>query len=328
MIRFVFAIVAGLALTACARTAATDEPIAEQWRRLTMTAETVDFGAEQVGRLRYRGGVELITHEAGFGGISDLEVFEDGRVVAINDNGAWLEWRLVLDDAGTLVDVDDFRMAFMRDETGEPFADKDDGDSEDMAQLPDGRFAISFEQTQSIRLYDLNRDGPFGAASPGPVLDDVRDLPDNSGLEALAAMDDGSLIVGAEGGERATTPLWRVRLDAQTPTAPSARYATAPGFSLTALDRLPDGGFVALERFYTPVIGARARITRFAAFVEGDVAVEELAMIEAPRPVDNFEGIAATRAPDGSTRLYIVSDDNFNARQRTLLLAFDIVQSP
>jgi hypothetical protein len=163
--RFAGALIAALALASCARSDATDAPIAEQWRRLTMTARPVDFGVEQVGRLRYRGGLELITHEAGFGGISDLEVLEDGRVVAINDNGEWLEWRLVLDEAGALVDVDDMRMAFMRDEDGEPFRDKESGDAEDVAQLPDGRFAVSFEQTQSIRLYDLNRDGPFGACA-------------------------------------------------------------------------------------------------------------------------------------------------------------------
>jgi len=315
-----------LALCACAPSGATDAPIAEQWSNINVTATPVEFGVEQIGRLRYRGGLELASDNDGFGGISDLEVLEDGRVVAINDNGTWIEWRLVLDEAGALAGVSDVRMAFIRDERGEPFEDKDSGDAEDLAQLPDGRFAISFEQTQSIRLYDLNRDGPFGAATRGPVLDDVRNLAPNAGLEALSAMDDGSLIVGAEGGERPTTPLWRLPLDARMPTPPSARYALAPGFSLTGLDRLPSGGFVAVERFYAPVIGARARITRFPAFVEGDVAVEELALIEAPRPVDNFEGIAATRAPDGATRIYIVSDDNFNDRQRTLLLAFDIIE--
>ena len=38
---------------------------------------------------------------------------------------------------------------------------------------------------------------------------------------------------------------------------------------------------------------------------------------------DNFEGIAA-EARGEATRLYILSDDNFNPVQRTLLLAFDV----
>ena len=40
----------------------------------------------------------------------------------------------------------------------------------------------------------------------------------------------------------------------------------------------------------------------------------------------NAEGIAAVRRPDGGVRLYILSDDNFNPGQRTLLLAFDVVR--
>ena len=43
--------------------------------------------------------------------------------------------------------------------------------------------------------------------------------------------------------------------------------------------------------------------------------------------MDNFEGISATRGPNGATRIYIVSDNNFSGRQRTLLLAFDVIEN-
>jgi hypothetical protein len=97
------------------------------------------------------------------------------------------------------------------------------------------------------------------------------------------------------------------------------------------MDRAPDGAFVALERFYAPVIGARARITRFPAAAlnargESLPEVEELALLAPPLAIDNFEAIATTRSVDGTTRLYILSDDNFSDRQRTLLLAFDIIE--
>jgi len=49
---------------------------------------------------------------------------------------------------------------------------------------------------------------------------------------------------------------------------------------------------------------------------------EELAVIEDPLPIDNFEGVAARAAPDGSVLIYILSDDNFSAMERTLLLQF------
>lgn len=316
-----------LALAACDRSAA-DPPIAEQWRGIAMSAAPLNFGQERVGRLRFRGGVDLVSDDAAFGGLSGMEVLEDGRLIAVSDDGHWFEAQLVLDDDGQLIDVVDWRTALMRNEEGEPFPSKRAGDSEDLAQLTDGRFAVSFEQTQSIRIYDLNRDGPFGPAVAGPRLADTSSLPDNSGLEALTSTADGVLIVGAEGGPEATTPIWRVRLDGQAPVAPSAHYPISNGYSLTSLDRLPDGRFVALERFFAPVIGARARIKRFAFDTDGAITdVEELARIAPPMPLDNFEAISALRAPDGAVRLYVVSDDNFSDRQRTLLLAFDVVES-
>ena len=40
--------------------------------------------------------------------------------------------------------------------------------------------------------------------------------------------------------------------------------------------------------------------------------------------IDNFEGIAVRRLPDGRVRLFVVSDDNFSASQRTLLMIYDV----
>ncbi|MEJ0058638.1 MAG: esterase-like activity of phytase family protein [Terricaulis sp.] len=218
-------------------------------------------------------------------------------------------------------------MALMRDEHAEPFPNKAAGDSEGLAQLLDGRFAVSFEQTQTIRIYDLNRDGPFGAAAPGPALSETQHLPSNQGLEALAVAGDGALIVGAEGGSDNETTLWRAPLNVSTPAPPAARYPLEHGFALTSLDHLPDGGFVALERFYAPVIGARTRITMFGedVFGGGAVAPQELAALRPPLEIDNFEAVSAVRMPGNITRLYILSDNNFSERQRTLLYAFDIV---
>ena len=49
-----------------------------------------------------------------------------------------------------------------------------------------------------------------------------------------------------------------------------------------------------------------------------------LASMASPLNIDNFEGIAALALPDGATRLYIISDDNFSKTQQTLLYAFDL----
>lgn len=317
-------------LAACSPTAATG-PAVEQWHNVEVRAVPIEFGAEQVGRLAFRGGLHLQADDLSFTGVSGFEVLDDGQVVAHSDESDWIEARLELDADGRLIGFTDVRTAWMRDERGRPFASKAEGDSEGLTQLPDGRFAVSFERSHVIRIYDLNRDGPFGSARMGPALAGVERLPANTSLEALAATADGVLLAGAEGGDRDTTPLWLAPLDAPAPVASRFNYPLRDGFSLTGLDRLPDGGFVAVERFYAPIIGAHLRISRIApdAFSGegGTIETEELARISPPFPVDNFEGISAVRMPNGATRIYIISDDNTNRRQRTLLLAFDLVEA-
>lgn len=313
-----------LALMACSSPQLADAPMADQWVAAPLDVERIELGVEQIGRLRFRGGVALRSDAPMFGGFSGLEVLDDGRLIAVTDNADWFEARLVLNDAGDLIGVTNARMAFMRDETATPFESKVAGDAEGLAQLADGRFAVAFEQTQSIRIYDLNRDGPFGAAEPGPVLEGASRLRDNSGLEAIASDGNGALLVGAEGGG-GPSPLWLAPADADAPVQAIARYRPARGFSLTSLDRLPEGGFVTLERFFAPIIGARARILVLPQTLSGEVRGALLGELAPPLPLDNFEGIAAVRMGE-TTRLYILSDDNFEARQRTLLYAFDILE--
>ena len=45
-------------------------------------------------------------------------------------------------------------------------------------------------------------------------------------------------------------------------------------------------------------------------------------MLRPPLIFDNFEGIAARSGAGGETLIYLLSDDNFNPLQRTLLLMF------
>ena len=326
MIRFIVALALGCVLAACDSVRApTDSD--DQWSAVSVEVLPVEANVESVGRLAYRGGLELRATNPMFVGISGLEVLDSGRVIAISDEADWIEAQLQFDDGGYLSGFTNVRAALMRDERGRVLATKREADSEGLAQLPDGRFAVSFERTHLIRIYDLNRDGPFGSAELGPRLDGVARLPANASFEALAAFDD-AMLTAAEGGDQRLTPMWVVPLDARESVPPRFSYPLRDGFSITGMDRLPDGSFVALERFYAPVVGPRARITRFAApsGEGGPVEPEVLALLEPPFPLDNFEGISAVRTAEGAIRIYIVSDNNKSPRQRTLLLAFDLIE--
>ena len=50
------------------------------------------------------------------------------------------------------------------------------------------------------------------------------------------------------------------------------------------------------------------------------LAPRELALFEPPLTLDNFEAVDARRGPGGETLIYLLSDDNFSFRQRSLLL--------
>jgi len=76
------------------------------------------------------------------------------------------------------------------------------------------------------------------------------------------------------------------------------------------------------------VRGVRIRVmTADAAdFRPGNlVTAREIARLASPLAVDNLEGVSATKGPRGETLLWLISDDNFNALQRNLLLLFELI---
>ena len=88
---------------------------------------------------------------------------------------------------------------------------------------------------------------------------------------------------------------------------------------------LPSGDVVVLERRFTWVGGVASRLLRVAAadIVPGArLKGIELAVLDRPLTAANFEGIAAILGVNGATLLYLVSDDNYWALQRTLLFLF------
>ena len=85
-----------------------------------------------------------------------------------------------------------------------------------------------------------------------------------------------------------------------------------------------------LSRSFSVIGGVKARVERIhaGAIAAGAVLKGDLvAGFEPPLTVDNFEGLAVADGGDGGTLVYILSDDNFNFFQRTLLLLFRLDES-
>lgn len=305
-------------------------PNADDWDPVRVAARAVPLAPDEpklsgVGTLVYRGGLELQSDDNRFGGLSGLHVEPDGRLVAVTDQGHWFVARMTLTDSGDLAGLVDARMAPLRDSRGETLRRKEDADAEDVLRLADGRFAVSFERTHSIRLYDLDKKGPAGAAEGELALAGTDALRPNESLESLALLDDRLLTAG-EGFTGRNAPFWMVPFASETPPSPAGLISTKDFYGLVALARLPDGDYLAMERFFAPVLGVRVhlrRVTR-ASIDAGRWEGEAVAELAPPVGVDNFEGLAVAPGADGAVRLYIVSDDNFNDSQRTLLYAFDL----
>jgi hypothetical protein len=98
-------------------------------------------------------------------------------------------------------------------------------------------------------------------------------------------------------------------------------------YETTDLAFLPSGEMLLLERRFALLRGMAARIRRFpadaiapGATVDGPVIFEA----DGAHQVDNLEGIALHRDPDGATIVTLISDNNFSVLQRTLLLEFKL----
>jgi hypothetical protein len=83
-----------------------------------------DPSITRVGRLEYRGGLQLSSTDPRFGGLSGLLVSANGRYfTAISDRGYWIEAGLVYDRSGVLARIDEASVKQLRAPTANPSRD-------------------------------------------------------------------------------------------------------------------------------------------------------------------------------------------------------------
>ena len=315
-------IAVALAVLGACRTLPADElrqPIA-----IEVTAEHVplnyqDHRIHTIGKLRYRGGLSLSAGEPHFGGLSGLIVSADGtKITAVSDMGYWLAGSLGYDGSGDLASIGEVRMGPLLAPDGTPTTGKLGGDAESIAPDNRGGYFIGFEQEHRLWRYPSLTVRPSRVEVP----DDLAKAPANGGLEALARLDDGSTLALTEqlavpGGTRG----WLGRPGRWQPLT----LAADGGFAVTAAATLPDGDVLVLQRRFPPVGARVVRIAAAAIRPGATLDGEELARLEGAHAVDNMEGIAARTGPKGETLIYLLSDDNFNPLQQTLLLMFELL---
>ena len=319
--RVYVAALAALTLAACASAVVTSQPWtptpeADGWSPVSASTRTVGLGmpgAAVLGKgVHYAGGVTVLAGaDSPLHSLSDLKLTGDGGFIAVSDVGDLARGRLALDARGRLIGLEGLSVRRLTLTDGAPISQKTEGDAEGLAITAGGDLLVSFERDHRIWNY-----GPLTALqTPKAVRRPDFPFTENDGMEGLVASGDGWRVAGESGG------VWdcsAVRCAVVTP--PPERPLTDADYRITGMDRDPAGGWFVVQRSYRAPIDVRARVRRMAQDgTLGPVLVE----LKLPGTTDNFEGIAAERHGD-RTRLYILSDDNFNAVQRTMMLAFDI----
>lgn len=298
-------------LTACSAA----EPPSNTPKVATRLLAADDVGLiSKAGSLRLEAALVLSSDDPRFGGFSGLWLAPDGvSLLAMSDRPSFWGFRLLTDDDGRLAGIGQAQVRVPED-AGR------DWDAEALAPLPSGEIAVAHEGRHRIERRDRARLGLTGSTALPAVLD----AEDNNGIEALATLPDGTLLALAEGirGPDGEVRGWILEDGAAEPLS----YVTNGGFVPTGAAVVGNHVLV-LERSFALVQGGfGARVVSIpVSEVRPGARLEGAELFRlAPNVMDNFEAIAAHPAPDGRLWILLLTDDNQNAIQRTLLLQVSI----
>lgn len=268
-------------------------------RSVALTAVPIAIDPASVVPLRLVGAWRLTAPDPRFGGLSALAI-DRGGLLAVSDNGVVFRFPRPGDGPPTV------EIADLPDGPGSP-ASKTDRDSESLARDTRGRgWWIGFETSNQLWLYDRDLTHALGSLRFGR-----KRWPFNRGIEAMLAEPDrlevvpelAHEVVFEAGSKAASEPLGGV------------------GSDISDMVRLANGETIVLMR--------NLEVTGFRLGLGALVRTTAGWRVERRVPLDvgmfmNLEGIAAEPRADGGTRLWLVTDDNFQRPMTTALFALDV----
>lgn len=293
------------------------------------TYRGAQFG-EQVDELIWRGGIVMTSPDNSFGGLSGITFTGDGKRLAIvSDIGNFISGTLIYDPEGRPLGFGGTMLNPIENSKGVELPRSFAKDAEAIDTIyRDGKPAavrVAFENLTRVADFELIDGHPMGPARVVAIPKWLERIRTNKSLEAVCIAPSASPVAGS-------TMLF-------TEGAPAGNgYAgymlgnrdrgevvlkAMNGFNPTDCAFLPNGDLLVLERgtsfltFTMQVRRINANDVRPGAELSGDII-----LTGSGTDIDNMEGIAVHQAPNGETRITIISDDNFNAWERTLLLEF------
>lgn len=267
------------------------------------------------GRIRFAGGWVLSSDHSDFGGFSGLLIDAEANILlAINDKGDW--WQAGF-DARRLREP---AAGKMRGYTFGSIADKTDLDAESLIRFEDG-YLVAFEQNHRLEFVREVGGPPM---PPRLAAIDFSGVSRNGGMEAIALLESGLLLAFSERGKNAAG-LLKAWLVSENQTS-DLSFAPPANFAPTDAVTLPGGDVLVLLRHYSAIDGVAVKLHHIKAADIREGAIlsgTEVLHLTPEFPVDNMEGLDAVILDDNTVRLVMISDDNFNPLQRTLLMMFD-----
>jgi Esterase-like activity of phytase len=289
---------------------------------LTLTPLSLSEGCCRAGPLRLIGAWQLSSPNETFGGYSALVRPVPGRLLALSDRGYYLDFAQPGAAEGPLamgqILPDKVRFKDNRDVESASY----DPGSQLLWIAQEGRNAVARHH-----LPDLDRQS-------FREVPELKSWPQNTGPEAMVRLTDGRFIVLCEcttgwfqGGHH---PAFLFTGDpSEGATGRRLTFLGIDGYSPTDMAQLPDGRVLVLVRRLRWPMPARFAVKVLLAdpaeiATDGTWQASEVADISAPWPVDNYEGLAIERTPDGRLIGWIISDENGAVTQRALLLKVEI----
>jgi hypothetical protein len=290
-----------------------------------------DPSRRQFGLLEFRGGLVLRSSYENFGGISAIRVASDGaHFIALSDKGWWFRGRIVYEGTHPSA-IADAEMAPILGADGRPLAARGWFDTESIAE-DGGTLYVGIERVHQIVRFNYGKDGLLARGQPIAVPPGLRSLPANKGLEALVFVPKGFALAGTliAISERGLDKAGNINAFLiGGPSPDNFAVKRSANYDISDAAALPGGDILILERKFSWTSGLFVRMRRIAlaaikpgALVDGPVLFEADLGYE----IDNMEGLSVHRSAGGEIVLTLISDDNFSAIQRTLLLQFTLAE--
>jgi hypothetical protein len=288
---------------------------------------------QAAGKLIYEGGLVLQSATDTFGGLSGIGfVGTDGKLVMASDRGNFVSGQLIYDEASVPLSLVGVTITPIQNTKGNDLPQGRAQDAEALAVIERNGSAaairIGFENITRVADFALSNGIPAGAARDINIPDWLAKTRTNETLEAVCIAPPSSPVAGStllitEGviTDDGQHSAFLLGVNDRGPLS----YVSGSGTNPTDCAFLPNGDLLVLERgvalvsFAARLVRIPAAAVKPGAHLTGDVLLEAVG-----GDIDNMEGIATHAGPNGETRITLISDNNFNDWERTLLLEFSL----